>query len=286
MLECCMKKKGLRPSCLPPGWFPNSSRGIENFLLPFAGNASPGIKVVMAPHAGWYYSGNLAALAISHLDSSAETVAILGGHLGNTPILMADEDAVRIPDGEILMDMELGTYFKEKLKTKLNLDIKPDIYQDNTVEVLLPMMKYFFPDAKLLWLRMPSIMSSYEAGILLKESSEELGINLSCIASADLTHYGSNYGFSPKGSGKAAFDWVRYVNDHAFLEALIKGDPANILKRGLEDHSCCSIGTVIAAQGFSGDKKAKLLKYSTSVREEDNDRIPDSFVGYAAMLWE
>jgi len=281
-----MKNYRLREPCLPSGWYPNTVKGIEKFLEPYSGNAIPGIRAVMAPHAGWYYSGELAAMAISSLDRSAETVVIVGGHLGKMPILMADEDGVIVPGGEILFDRELGSHFEEILKNRLNLVTAPDIYRDNTVEVHLPMVKFFFPGAKLLWLRFPSLLSSFDAGILLKESSEKMGINLACIASADLTHYGTNYGFSPKGRGRAALDWVSNVNDHTFMEAVKKGDPGTILKTALDDHSCCSAGAVIGVTGFSGNKKAKLLKYSTSVKDEVLNYEIDSFVGYAAMLWE
>lgn len=269
----------LREPCLPPGWYPGDRVKIDEFLKPHArqGTAS----AAMAPHAGWYYSGFCAAKAVSSLDCKAETVAVIGGHLGEAaPALAASEDAVKTPLGTMAIDAELRQAFHKKL------DTRPDRYQDNTVEVLLPMVRYFFPDAKLLWLRLPAAQSSFEAGKLLAESASSLGRRIAVLASTDLTHYGDNYGYSPKGRGKAALDWVKNVNDSGFISAVLEGDPKKVLAHADRNFSACSAGAVLGALGFtaaSGVTERRLLEYCTSAEACDTGKIPDSFVGYAAI---
>ena len=265
---------------LPPGWYPREKNKIADFLKPFEKDrvSQGGAKAVVAPHAGWYYSGKLAALAIAALDPGADTVAVIGGHLPPTmPLLAAFEEAVKTPLGSMAIDGELLGRL-EKL-----ISLSSDRYQDNTVEVLLPMAHYFFPGSKFLWLRFPAELSSFEAGKILSEAAGDLGRRLAVIASTDLTHYGANYAFSPKGSGKAALEWVKNSNDAAFINAVLDGDPAMVLKRANEDQSSCSPGAVLGALGFSSQesKKPRLLKYQTSA--DIDDTIPDSFVGYAAI---
>ena len=275
----------LREPCLPPGWYPRQREEIEEFLGPFknAKEALPGAVAAIAPHAGWYYSGHLAALAVSSLGSGAETVVVIGGHLSRgAPVLAAQEDGVKTPLGAIMIDEEFREAFGKRIS------IAPDSYKDNTVEVLLPMVNYFFPESKLLWLRFPADMSSFEAGKILADTAVNVDRKIVVLSSTDLTHYGRNYGFNPKGSGKSALEWVRKSNDAAFINAVLAGDSAFALKRAEDDSSACSAGAVLGALGFASlkGKKAKLIEYSTSADNSGDamgDDIPDSFVGYAAI---
>jgi len=276
----------LRESCLPPGWYPRQKEEIEEFLEPFKtarGTFSTAVAAI-APHAGWYYSGHLAALAVSSLALGAETVVVIGGHLPRgAPVLAAQEDGVKTPFGAMMIDGEFREAFVKRIT------IVPDNYKDNTVEVLLPMVHYFFPESKLLWLRFPAEISSFEAGKILADNAVNVDRKIAVLSSTDLTHYGRNYGFSPKGSGKSALEWVKKSNDAAFINAVLAGDAAFALKRAEDDSSACSAGAVLGALGFASlkGKKPKLLKYYTSADVSNNgivdDNIPDSFVGYAAI---
>ena len=277
----------IREPCLPPGWYPRARGKIEEFLEPFAKNrvaaADNGQVSVAAisPHAGWYFSGACAAASVSSLDPGAETVAVIGGHLGRgMPVLTASEEGVRTPLGTMPFDLELRDEFRK------GVALRSDQYADNTVEVLLPMVHYFFPHSRLLWLRFPAEISSYKAGKLLFEAAASLGRRIVVLSSTDLTHYGNNYNFSPKGSGKTALEWVKKVNDAAFISAVLGGDPSLVLKRAEEDWSACSAGSVLGALGFTasaGKTTARLLDYRTSADADDYDEIPDSFVGYASI---
>ena len=273
----------LREPILPGGWYPRDKRLVSEFLDPFREKpASPAAPAVVAPHAGWFYSGFTAATAISALQGDAETVAVIGGHLPRgMPVLIAPEDGVKTPLGVMQIDGE----FREKLEKKL--EFRPDRYDDNTVEILLPMVHYFFPSSALLWLRFPAEISSFEAGKLLAETAGDLGRKIAVVASTDLTHYGDNYGYCPKGRGKAALEWVKKVNDAAFINAVLDGDPSRALKCAEEDYSACSAGAVLGALGFasasSPGKISKLLDYRTSADAGRSNDTPDSFVGYAAI---
>jgi len=280
----------IREPCLPPGWYPRDKGKIVEFLEPFAKRGGDAVSAfaAIAPHAGWYYSGLTATASVSFLDTEVETVAIIGGHLGaNMPVLIAAEDAVKTPFGNMEIDKELREKFQKQVS------FGSDRYADNTVEVLLPMVHYFFPNASLLWLRFPADISSFEAGILLEEAASSLGRKLAVIASTDLTHYGANYGFSPKGRGKPALEWVKQVNDAAFIAAVLEKNPSLVLKRAEEDSSACSAGAVLGALGFAaslvqepaGNLKARLLDYRTSADVGDSENVPDSFVGYAAITF-
>jgi AmmeMemoRadiSam system protein B len=272
----------VREPILPRGWYPRNPEEIRQFLAGI--DASPKTAVAaIAPHAGWYYSGKIAAQSVSALADGVKTVVVIGGHLpAGAPILFAEEEGVRTPLGVMAIDIELREQLKKKLKHS------PDKYQDNTVEVLLPMVHHLFPDSRLLWVRFPGDLSSYDAGIVLAETAKTLGRSLAVLGSTDLTHYGHNYSFSPKGRGAAALDWVRNTNDAAFINAVLDGESTEVLRRADNDQSSCSVGAVLGALGFVqhlGCKKGKLLEYGTSA-DITGEEAPDSFVGYAAISWE
>jgi AmmeMemoRadiSam system protein B len=267
-----------RESCLPPGWYPRNPDEISRFLSPLA-KASGLVSTAIAPHAGWFYSGKIAARAASALDRKADTVAVIGGHLPNGyPPLFAMEDAVNTPLGKMTIDAELRETLYKEIKGR------PDQYPDNTVEVLLPMVRFFMPDARLLWVRLPADMSSFDSGKALAAAAKELGRKIAVLASTDLTHYGPNYRYAPKGCGPQALKWVKEVNDRKFIEAVEAGDPPLVLERAEADLSSCSAGAVLGAMGYASAVNAgpaSLLEYGTSA--DAATEIPDSFVGYGAF---
>jgi AmmeMemoRadiSam system protein B len=240
----------------------------------------------LSPHAGWYYSGRIAAAAVSALDPETETLVIFGGHLprGMSP-LYAEEDGVMTPLGPVAIDRELRGAVRKEIPGR------EDRFRDNTVEVLLPMVRFYLPRTKILWLRLPAEESSFEAGRIVAGALGSLGRRGAVLGSTDLTHYGENYGFTPRGTGPGALQWVREVNDRGFIDAVVKGDPLAVLSHAEMNGSACSAGAVLGVLGYAGAVKtgpARLLAYGTSA---DVHGAPaagggaESFVGYAALDW-
>jgi AmmeMemoRadiSam system protein B len=278
----------LRKTCLPEGWYPREKEKIEEALRPYLGRGR--VPAAISPHAGWYYSGSTAAASVSALEREAETVVVIGGHLpAGAPFLFAGEDAVETPLGVMEIDRELTGRVEQALTGK------DDRYRDNTVEVLVPMVHYFFPKAHLVWARFPADFSSFEAGKALAGIADELGRRVAVLGSTDLTHYGAGYGFAPRGFGRTALDWVKNVNDPLFIKAVLSGDPRAVLDRAEQDSSACSAGAVLGAMGFArhvGKQKAELLDYRTSADAAGNaqgnargEGAPGSFVGYSSIAF-
>jgi AmmeMemoRadiSam system protein B len=237
-------------------------------------------EAVIAPHAGWFFSGALASRALAALKRDVDTVIVAGGHLPKqTRILCAEEDAIETPLGLLFFDHELRDALRQELTTA------PDSSADNSVEVLLPAVRYFFPTARLVWLRLPPCASAKDAGAFIAEKAAALGRRTVFIASTDLTHYGPAYGWMPQGNGASALRWVRTVNDARFIEAVLAGDTAAVLLRAEAEHSACSAGAVLAALGFCRQLKPRVLAYTTSadVLLAAGEGETSSFVGYAAI---
>jgi AmmeMemoRadiSam system protein B len=300
----------LRKPRLSTGWYFRNQEQISGFLGEFAppktlfgGNSGrAGVIAAVSPHASWYYSGALAAQAAAALaaGSAPDTIAVIGGHLSRgMPILIATEDAMETPLGDMEIDKELAEAFIDNCRELPAFKAAEDYSQDNTVEVLVPMVRYFFPKARLLWLRFPAEPASFQTGRILAQSAASLGRKLRVLGSTDLTHYGHKFDFTPMGTGRKALDWVKDTNDRRFIDAVEAGDADAVLERAERESSACSAGAVLGVMGYAGavrkDNRAQgeLLAYATSADIENNgnnnkneETIPDSFVGYGSFLWK
>jgi AmmeMemoRadiSam system protein B len=278
---------GVRPRMLPAGWYPASAGDCLSEIESFIAGVKPlpaGTRVYggMMPHAGWYFSGKLAA-RVFHLNAQVtqpQVVCIFGGHLqGESPPLLVAEDAWETPLGPV----PLATEFYKPLQAKISLAPEPP--GDNTIEVNLPFIKHFFPQSQVLAIRSPQSGTAVKLGEAVAEVSRELGKTILFFGSADLTHYGPNYGWAPKGYGAEAVTWVKQVNDKRFLDAVLKLDALAAVHAGVQDQSSCSSGAPAAALTAArkmGATKALLVDYYTSY-----DIMPgDSFVGYGGVIWE
>jgi hypothetical protein len=274
-----------RERYLPSGWYPDDATEIRSLVSGWTtlqNNLSA--CAIMAPHAGWYFSGDLAAKAVWAL-RDCDTVAILGGHLGRgDPILFAEEENFDCTVRAAVNDTQLLNILKSELKDAGIQEVAPDRDIDNSVEIMLPLAALRFPDAELLWLRVPPDFKARELGSALARAASTCGKRLAVIASTDLTHYGPNYGFMPHGVGDSAVEWVRDENDRGFINAVLSMDTDKVLGHARDRFSACSSGAVAAAIAFSfsdGAKRGILIGHKLSY-----DLHPDrSFVGYAAIAF-
>lgn len=276
----------VRSRMLPTGWYPGSKSGCINEIESFVAGVKPlpsGTKVYggMMPHAGWYFSGKLAA-RVFYLNAQVtqpQVVCIFGGHLGgNSPPLLVNEDAWETPLGEV----PLATEFYKPLLAKMAM--QPEYPGDNTIEVNMPLIKHFFPQSQVLAIRSPQSNTALKLGEAVAEVAQELEKTILFFGSADLTHYGPNYGWAPKGYGAAAVKWVKEVNDKRFMDAVLKLNAMAAVNAANQDQSSCSAGApaaAIAAAQKMGATKALLVDYYTSY----DVMAGDSFVGYGGVVW-
>lgn len=274
---------------LPRGWYPfrgeDCKREIESYL---EGWSPPHLASDrgwggIVPHAGWYFSGKLAAKVFYALkmNRKVDLIVLYGGHLSTEDLpIVWTEEVCETPMGDLLIHKG----FVEKLMKSMELRKESPSSGDNTVEIHLAMIKYFFPGARLVAIRSPLSMKAETLGVAVARIAKEEKISLLAIGSTDLTHYGPNYGFLKKGTGPSSVRWVKTENDRGFIDLALKMDGAGLLKYALENESACSAGAVVASVATCkelGVEKGTLLDYYTSY-----DIMPDeSFVGYAGIIY-
>ena len=227
-----------------------------------------GTELGVVPHAGWDYSGKLAAQVFRALDGGDEVdlVVVLGGHLApGDPIVAMCEGQWETPFGAFVIHGGFLPALND-LTGKAVLETESRHYPDNSTELQLPFAKYKFPRAELLPIRVPPGPAARELGRRLAAYLEESGLRAIAVASTDLTHYGPNYGFEPQGSGEAALRWVNEVNDPEFIRAVESGEGDAIISVAAEQHNACSAGAVAALNELARAKGQRFtaLGHNTS----------------------
>ncbi|MGZ7107385.1 MAG: MEMO1 family protein [Methanobacterium sp.] len=243
--------------------------------IPEIGNKRK-IKGLMAPHAGYSYSGPIAAHAYSKIveDGFPDTFVILcPNHTGmGSAISTMIEGEWETPLGNV----EIDTQFARKLVEDGLIDSDDSSHvQEHSCEVHLPFLQYFSQDFRIvpisMW--MQDLDISEEIGRSIKETAQELGRDIVVLASSDMTHY------------KPAE--IASKTDKQVLEAISQLNEKLMIKRVMElNVTMCGYGPVaatIVASKELGAQNAEILKYATS-----GDLTGDlsAVVGYAsAIFW-
>ena len=272
-------------------WYPSKEsecrKAIEEFSKGDIPCPSTERKPVggIVPHAGWFYSGKIACNVIRCLrgDASPDTMVILGKHLhpGSRNYIMK-EGRWATPIGDLEIDRELA----ERLLDGMSFVVETasDHEPDNTIELQLPFIKHFFPEVKILPMGVPPTMASLEIGKKVGEMAETMGRKILLLGSTDLTHYGHNYGYTPRGTGTEAVQWVKNENDRRVIQLMLKMDAQGVIEESLRNYNACCSGaaaTAIAGAKRLGAREGLELFYSTSY----DIRADSSFVGYVGIVF-
>ncbi len=282
----------VRKAIFAGSWYPDSAseceKEINHFLKEIKVKDSlkgKGMGGVVS-HAGWYFSGSIACNVINCLkdEKPTDVVIIFGMHLySDSPCYIMKEGAWETPFGEIEIEKNIAQELAEKYS--FHIETPENFIQDNTIELQLPFVKYFFEDVKIVPIGVSPDTSSLEIGKTAAEIATKLGLRAKVIGSTDLTHYGTNYGFMPEGIGPASLDWVRNENDRRIIDVMLTMDPEAVIREAMaHQNACCSgaAATAIAAAKQLGAKHAESIAYATSY-----DKSPgDSFVGYTGIVFK
>ncbi len=278
----------IRNRALPEGWYPSSEGEIRELLSEWKQNfhsrdGSGGIIAGIVPHAGWAFCGSFIAEVLSSLQKNFETIVILGGHNSpGGPVIEYSEDFWSLPSGDLGRDKELAKRVNEHLPEDISIVSEESV--DNTVEVIMPLIAEMYPDVKWAAWRLPSDENSIEFGKILADTAKIIGRRIAVIGSTDLTHYGPNYGFTPRESLKSPVAWVK-ERDSRILQALSEFKGEKALELAAEEHSACSAGAAVGAMIFArnlGCSNGQILNYATSKEVHPSS----SFVGYGSIVWE
>ncbi len=283
-----------RQALFAGSWYPagasDCEKEIQKFLSDKRFRVMPEKPFVggIVPHAGWHFSGSLACNVIAAMQAaksseSPDVIVAFGMHLApDSPNIIMAEGAWETPFGDLDIAVDMAGQLIKKFP--FHIETPARFSQDNTIELQLPFVKYFFPDSRLLPIGPPPTTATLELAEAVVNIANDLNLKIKIIGSTDLTHYGPNYGFAPAGPGEKGFDWVKDNNDRIIMEHMKDMDAAGVIHEGLSSHNACCAGAAAAAITASkslGATSAHLVGYSSSYEKNPGD----SFVGYAGLLY-
>ena len=220
---------------------------------------------LVVPHAGYVYSGPVAAHSYSALaaDGWPASFVVLGpNHHGQgAPLALTDHDW-QTPLGVAAIDKDLHDSLA---KPPLEEDIVAH-RDEHSIEVQLPFLQQLADAVRFVPICMAfqEYELAAEVGELVAETVK--GKDVLLIASSDFTHVGSQYfQLAPQGVTAPAF---AKGQDAKAIEPILALDPKRFAaKVAQDDISMCGYGPVTAmltAAKRLGATKATLLKYATS----------------------
>jgi len=247
----------------------------------------------IVPHAGWAYSGAVAAKvfkAIALQRKTIETVVMFGAvhRYGLNRAAICVHGTWDTPLGP----MAINEHLAEDILAGTDLIAdKPSAHDsEHSIEVQLPFIQVLFPEANFVPIMVPPHRGAGRVGKVAARAILALGVDAVCIGSSDLTHYGPSYGFTPKGTGPGGIRWAKQVNDRQLLDSVAELDPQAVLDRAGTSQSACGAGAIAATIGAAielGAETAKVLEHTTSAEvsvKRYGSEMTDS-VGYAAIVF-
>lgn len=259
-------------------FYPADKAALEYQLDKFLKNAPTlrdkgDVVMMIVPHAGYPYSGQIAADAYKQIagQTFARVIIIGTSHKATFEhIALPDYEDFATPLGKLPVDQEFIRKFC-KLSDRFKLDNLPFNKDDNAIEVQLPFLQKTQAKTRIVPILFGNL-SLANCQALAYALSLSVDDNTLIIASSDWSHYHS-YDMAKQLDSKGI---AAVVNDD--LEGLIKAIAAG------ETEACGAPGiiTLTMLTAPVGVNKIELVKYANS-GDITNDK--SSVVGYASIIF-
>jgi len=226
------------------------------------------IRGLVVPHAGYMYSGPIAAHAYLSLweDGLPSVFVIIGpNHYGTSSLVSTSDEDFMTPLGTAKIDRQLISEIRGGL---IEIDDEAQL-NEHSIEVQLPFLQYMSPDVLFVPLCMGAqdLESTREVGMKLKRALK--GRDAVIIASSDFSHY------VPAEEAER--------KDRKAIDAILSGDASKLYDVVVkEDISMCGYGAVMAMLSAVNFSSAKMLAYGNSGMMKKMKDV----VGYSSIMVE
>lgn len=279
------QRKLVRPALGAGRWFPGNREELASCIRDCLEEAHPPVitaplEAVLAPHAGYVYSGPVAGYAYQAIRATIEgqgepeTVVVLGfSHHGEGQgVALMDGTAFSTPLGETELDAAAAAVLTGHDR-RIRLNYSPHS-GEHSLENQVPFIQTVMPGAKLVM----ALIADRDPGTLaaLAQSLEALASKkkILVVASSDMLH-------------DASYERVRKT-DQQTLRTLVAMDVTGLLREwDYGQQILCGIGPVVAAITYArgrGVEQGTLLRYRNSGDDHPKSR-GQWVVGYGAVAF-
>ncbi len=276
----------IRPSAIAGTWYPDDPETLTTMMDALLAAVKPvdGEPIALVvPHAGYVYSGLVAAHGFKQLEGVPYEVAVVIASDHQTPlsapISVWTEGGFETPLGIVPVDVELA---EALVATDPRITFDPAAHEgEHPIEIELPFLQRVCPGCRLV----PVLMGANDEGAVATLADALLAVlpgrRAVVIASSDLSHY-------PRQEDALQVDGTT-------LAAIETGDPlvvrttiATSMAAGLPNLATCACGegpilvAMQVAQGLAADT-ITVLRYANSADSPYGDA--EKVVGYGAVMF-
>ncbi|KAK1549993.1 hypothetical protein Q3G72_012041 [Acer saccharum] len=272
-------------------WYTDNSKRLaeelDGWLRAAALPKSPEVRGVIAPHAGYSYSGRAAAYAFGNIDpTNISRVFLLGpSHHYYTPkCALSTATVYKTPLGDLPIDLEVIEELKATGKFEL-MDLRVD-EAEHSMEMHLPYLAKLFEGhpVKLVPILVGAVNPENEAmyGRLLAKYVDDPSNFFS--VSSDFCHWGSRFNYTHYDKKHGAIHKSIEALDKMGMDLIETGDPDAFKQYLLEyDNTICGRHPISVflhmLRNCSIKIKVKFLRYEQSSQCKT---MRDSSVSYAS----
>ncbi len=265
----------LRKPVVADRFYPGNSVELSRYLDDTMGLYQQEVRqealAVVSPHAGYVYSGDVAAQTFSRV-IVPETVLVLGpNHHGSGASLAIGIDDWSMPLGTVPVEKNIASKILAKSSVIHHDEIAHQA--EHSLEVQIPFLQHVQKNLSIVPIAVSHVSYSVcvSAAEDLAEAIRDFGKPVLVVASTDMTHYESSEVASHK--------------DKIALDKLQKLDPAGLYEAVQVNRisMCGVIPTVISLLTVLnlGAEKAELVRYTDSgAVSGDSSQV----VGYAGLV--
>jgi len=258
----------IRKAAVQGRFYPSSSiqlrKDIEGYLSAQSvqnASALPAVNVLIAPHAGYVFSGAVAACGYSRVSKNIKTVFIIGPphYQWFDGVHISAADYFETPLGKI----ELNKKIIEQLKDNPLCNTVPGADEkEHCLEVQLPFLQVLFNNITIIPVLTGKVDSDVFAGMLLPFIDETVLV----VASSDLSHFFNQ-------------EKARAVDDES-ISTIMAGCIDGFID-GCGETAIRIVMGLAQRLGLSPQLLDARTSYQTAPQYGDSDRV----VGYASIVY-
>lgn len=266
----------IRKPAVAGSWYPGAPDALRGEVVRHLGGASAEwrgeIRAIIAPHAGLFYSGPVAAHAYRLLEGRHYDVAVLVGpshYVGFNGVAIYERGAFETPLGRVPVAESCAAAIalaSPRVKAHPTAHVR-----EHSLEMQLPFLQHVLPETPIV----PLVMGRQSRETIL-DLADTLATALAgrralLVASTDLSHY--HDAVTAAELDGRVIDHVRAFDDEGLLSAL----------EAFPEHACGGGPTVavMRAARALGARDAGILRYADS---GDVSGDKGAVVGYLAAV--
>lgn len=259
-----------RPSALAGTWYPGDPKALAERVDGLLAGAEPAavsgaIRALVVPHAGYAYSGRVAAAAFALVRGRTyrRVLVLAPSHHGDfRGLSIAGVDAYTTPLGEVPLDGEAVA----RLRRSPLVSADPRAHrQEHAIEIELPFLQRALAPG---WELVPILVGRLDSteystvGDLLRPLVDDETL---VVVSSDFTHYGARFGYLPFSPDDQVAGRIQTLDDGAIERVLALDGPGLLDYQARTGITVCGIRPLaVLPELLPADARATRVAYETS----------------------